>query len=235
MKASVQHAMRLAALGVGFVVLLISMAPAVSEAELINYFGTALPGWSGVTQLAAAGAPDVNVDYAVYPPDAFDATFGGGDPSNGSKYVYAYQLVTEQANLEPITLFTVGLDPGAGAAAIGEIADPQEPGASGATVATSFAFAGAAPNYTSAVWNYNGTSIPASGEGEILIYTSPYTPTWITATIKGTSALPETGMAPSPVPEPGTLLGLAVAGLSFVFARFVRSYHGARNASPQRR
>ncbi len=32
------------------------------------------------------------MDYAVYAQRYFDQSFPGGDPSNGARYVYAYQF-----------------------------------------------------------------------------------------------------------------------------------------------
>ena len=67
-----------------------------------------------------------DVDYAVYAPGKFDLSFGSAaDPSNGSQYVYAYQLFDVGGN-QNVTAFSVGfadsLDSSGGAAGRTQVA-----------------------------------------------------------------------------------------------------------------
>ena len=71
--------------------------------------------WSG-TQAFTAGSGGthlgVTVDYAVYAPGEFQASSTLGypaDPSNGSEFVYAYQLWNNVGGHLGVTTLTVGL------------------------------------------------------------------------------------------------------------------------------
>jgi hypothetical protein len=206
---------RLQVIGMGVALLLTLLMPAVSRAELINYFGNAMPGWSGTLPLSGSSLPTVAVEYAVFAPGSFNVAFGGGDPSGGTQFVYAYQLLNNAASPRAVTKFTVGLDPGAAPSGIMEMNDPNLPAGVGTSVVP--ALAPTMSPYTSAVWTFNTIGIGA--KSEILLFTSPWDPKWLSGTVKGTSAIGESGNVPSPVPEPGTLLGLAIAGVLFILGR----------------
>lgn len=203
-----------------FVLLLVVSVPTVARAELMDHFSQAMSGWASSLALSGGGVPTVSVEYAVFAPGTFNAAFGSGDPSGGLQYVYAYQLLVDATSPVPTSKFTVGLDPGASASGIGELNDS---GATGIGVAASSYNITTGPTDNSAVWNYN-PRIAANGKSKLLLFASPYEPKWLTCTVKG-SAYAETGYyVPSPMPEPGTLLSLIVAGIALIFVRPIRSF-----------
>ena len=93
MNVHFRHARRLPAICGALAILLIVSMPTVSRAELIDYFAAAMPGWSGTLSLSGVGEPTVSVEFAVFAPGDFNTALGSGDPSDGSQYVYAYQLI----------------------------------------------------------------------------------------------------------------------------------------------
>jgi hypothetical protein len=193
---------------------LVLLLPTTSRAELIDYFGTALSGWSGSVHLNDSGRPDVLVDYAVYARADFNAAFGDIASTNHDPYVYTYQL-RNGATSPVIKKFTVGFIPGnvmSSDQIITEISDPELPGG----VATSLtpAFAPSSAPYTSAAWTFNNT-IGAGAKSEILLFTSPVLPLWQPCTVQG-AILGESGNVPSPVPEPVGLITLLIASALFI-------------------
>jgi hypothetical protein len=208
----------------------ILMAPGILIAEFISLATdpNALPNWQGTLNLNGT-SPDgtknihVNIDYAVYTPTTdpvggnFNSTFPGQDPSNGSKYVYAYQLFNIGTTGDAkIMSFTVGLDGDIyeSPANINSFNNPNLP--LGVTP-LNMQLSGSPP--TSAIWNYTMSNIGLGGRSKILMFTSPRGPEWDFSSIIGTSATGATGYLPSPVPEPATLLILGVAGSLFLLLR----------------
>ena len=211
------HPKRSPAMLGGIAVLLILLMPTVSRAELMDYFTSAMPGWSGSTPLAEPLKPDVEIYYAVFTRDAFNLAFGDMDPNNQDSRVYTYQLVNA-AGSPVITKLTVGLDSRASPAGITEIDDP---GGGLGTASLLQAFAPLSPPYGSAVWNYT-PSIAAGGKSKILLFTSSQDPQWLSATVKG-NVQAESGPVPSPIPEPTSLISLIMAVVFFVLLRPIRS------------
>jgi hypothetical protein len=198
-----------------FALLVIVFMPTVSRAELVDHFAQAMSGWASSLALSGGGVPTVSVEFAVFSP----GSFGSGDPSNGLQYVYAYQLISDVTSPVPISKFTVGLDAGASATGIGEVDDS---GVTGSGVAAYSCNITTGPTDNSAVWNYN-PRMSVGAKSKLLLFVSPYEPKWLTCTVKG-SAYAETGYyVPSPVPEPGTLLTLMMAGIGFILVRPIRS------------
>ena len=226
MRTSTRYSKRSQAISFGVAVFALLWAPAITRAELLNYFDSALHGssgamtWPGTTWLHNTGLPNVNVYYAVYERatfnSVFDTTISGSDT-----YVYAYQLDNKNST-KPIAKFTVGLYPGIVVGGIGETADLQ--GADG-TPTTSMLFG---TGNSMAIWNYTGSSyvVPAGGKSEILFFTSPHAPTdGKTCSVTGTMGTSESGpvVSPGSAPEPSTLICLVMAGLCFVLFRPIRS------------
>jgi hypothetical protein len=222
MNAHLRSAGRSLAVATGLVLVLSVLIPAIAQAELVDYFGQAMPAFRGTLPLSGSSLPTVSVEYAVYEPGHFNAAFGGGDPSNGNDYVYAYQLINAPASPKDITKFTVGLDAAASPSGITEMNDPNPP--AGVATSSAPAFAPTTSPYTSAAWTFNTIGIGA--KSDILLFTSRYSPEWLTGTVKGTSAMGETGNVPSPLPEPSTLVGVAIAGLLVVLGRRIRAVAG---------
>jgi len=220
MFVSIWNRSRSRAIALGIVV--VFAAPAISRAELLNHFSAALSNWSGMIELNAVENslyPHADVYYAVYDCTEANSLFGSAFPSTDT-YVYAYQVVNASTSPQAITVFSVGLDPGASASGI-----VQRPDVNGGSGYASNHVIFATGN-TSAVWNYTGThQIPAGGKSEILLFGSPHEPEWITSTVQGTGSNYLTGsvLSPDAAPEPSTLICLAIAGLCFVLFRPVRS------------
>ncbi len=174
----------------------------------------AMTGFNGTVNFDAVQVPftmKAEVDYAVYAPGQFNASFPGGDPSAGARFVYAYRVhntgtSTLSTERNP-GFFSVGFDPGDAAQDIGFLdlnvgSDPNP---------AEFIPVGGGPNYTSATWNFNPV-IPKASYSEVLIFTSKNGPQMDDASVQG--GVSAQRLLPSPVPEPGTALaacGMAVA------------------------
>ncbi len=172
--------------------------------------------WRGTQPFTSFGLLDVNVDYAVYAPGQFQlssALQNPTDPSSGTQYVYAYQLLNDVGGTLPVTAFSVGFT---------DVGD-TDAGTEGANKLVSNVGyispfpAGAVPSNTayngqSAVWNY-ATALTTGTESAVLVYTSPYPPETDFASVQGFASDQE--RLPSPVPEPasGLLLLLFAAAL----------------------
>jgi hypothetical protein len=215
MTACLLYAKRHPKIIAAFVLLVIVFMPTASQAELMDHFGQAISDYKGSLALSGGGVPTLSVEYAVFSP----GNFGSGDPSNGLQYVYAYQLICDATSPVPISKFTVGLDPDVSATGIGELDDS---GVTGIGVAASSYNITTGPTDNSAVWNYS-PRIAAGAKSKLLLFVSPYEPKWLTCTVKG-SAMAETGPVPSPMPEPGTLLILVMAGIGLILVRPIRSF-----------
>ena len=218
---------------VGVALVSLLLTPGILHATFISLASdpNAMPDWQGTLNLNGTGSGGVNIhaniDYAVYAPATepvggnFNSTFPGQDPSNGSQYVYAYQIFNIGTTGDAkIMSFTVGLDGDIyeSPANINNFNNPNLP--VGVNV-YSMQFTGTPP--TSANWNYLISNIGLGGRSKILMFTSPCPPEWDYASIVGTSVTGATGNLPSPTPEPATLLILGAAGsLFFLFRKFPR-------------
>lgn len=151
-----------------------------------------------------------DVDFAVYYPGSFAAAFGeGSDPSVGKEYVYAYQIFNNLAlppGINPptrykVSQFSVGLLITADADNVGFLADAnRDPSTSTFTT-------------TAAKWTYSNPGLAVGAYGDILIFTSPYAPSWgaVGGLVGGMSqslAMPSPGGTrydpPAKAPAPGT-------------------------------
>ena len=221
---------------VGISLVSLLLTPGILHATFISLASdpNAMPDWQGTLNLNGTSSGGVhihaNIDYAVYAPATepvggnFNSTFSGQDPSNGSQYVYAYQIFNIGTTGDAkIMSFTVGLDGdiNESPANIKEFINPNLP--VGVSVNSS-QLTGNPP--TSANWSYSIMStIGLGGRSKILMFTSPCGPEWDYAAIVGTSATGATSNLPSPsdlsypTPEPATLLILGVAGCMFFLFR----------------
>lgn len=92
---------------------------AVVQAGPLPLNPDALAGYKGTTTassgLIAGHTLDVSIDFAVFAPGQFNAYFGAGaDPSNGTQFVYAYEITNTGLNAaiaRNINGYTVGLLP----------------------------------------------------------------------------------------------------------------------------
>ena len=156
-----------------------------------------------------------SLDYAVYAPgSSFNNSFGAGaDPSGGANYVYAYQI-DSTASTDSINLISVGLDGDEMPAYPGfvSISSGVQPNMPGSLNPSQLIGSGTPPIYTSALWRFVQTKIGPGQSSKILIFTSPFGPEMDSVSIQGANQSAWSGYVASPVPEPATLLSLAVFG-----------------------
>jgi hypothetical protein len=158
-----------------------------------------------------------DVEYAVFAP----GDYPGLDPSGGSNYVYAYQILpaldtdgTTILGSTYVSWFSVGLDGDENPSGIGS--DPTQAILGGQPPDTS-AFQGTP--ITTALWEYIPTvlNVHTGAYSEVLLFTSPFVPEWDNASVSGGFGLQDMESLPSPsnIPEPSliVLAGLGVAGL----------------------
>lgn len=180
----------------------------------------AIPGWSGTSTinsgLITGRSLDATIDWAVFAPGQFNAYFGAGaDPSNGTQYVYAYEVTNIGATVgvsQKLNNMTVGLLPGASAANIGYL--PVANGNYGVLPSGS-SFGGTG----SARWNFTSPTIALVGGAnvsQVVLFTSPHGPTKVSASIVG-GGLNATTTTPNyvatPIPEPASIALMTIAGI----------------------
>ncbi len=185
----------------------------------------ALSGWTGTSTIAsgliAGHTLDTKVEYAVFAPGQFNAYFGAGaDPSNGTEFVYAYEVTNTGSTVNVsrnLSGFTVALLPTASASNVGFL--PLANWNYG-LVPNNSSFGGTPPS--SARWNFTSPTLALGGVTQILLYTSPKGPTLASASalgggIQGTTTVPN--FVPTPIPEPSTFALLAIAGITMLAIR----------------
>ena len=195
----------------------------------------AIPGWQGSTPFNATLGGSVlvtNVDYAVYAPGQFGNSVAMGapghtpfDPSGGTDYVYAYEILNTGGNSKVLTL-SVGLDYLNGAVptsatSIGH--DPNTPELGTAPTGTSAAiFNPAVGTKQNGRWSWSSIGgLVAGGHSDILIFSSPFGPQMYQSTVAGIGvSTPNTpgNVLPSPTPEPTTAALAAIGGVCLLAA-----------------
>jgi hypothetical protein len=209
-------------IGLAFAVLLVVLMGPAATAQAgplpldPNGFGAPYQGSMTFQNKGGPTTLTVNVEYSVYAPGQFTKSFGAGsDPSNGAQYVYAYEAfnLNVAPNPRSLAILTVGLLPGAQAQNIEYL--PIIYGNFG-LIPVSSSFGGAPPN--AARWDYTGagTTIPVGQNSQILVFTSPLSPTLVTSSVSG-GGLGASQPLPSPIPEPAgwALLGIGSAMLLY--------------------
>jgi len=184
----------------------------------------AMAGFKGTVDFTSLVPPPMSmraeVDYAVYAPGQFNLTFGAGaDPSNGARYVYAYQVHntgTSTGTLErDPAFFSVGFDLDENPLDIGFL---NIPAGDIAPSASKFIPIGSPP-YASATWDFNPT-IPDGKFSEILLFTSAAPPEFDDASVQGGGLSTQKRLpSPLPVPEPGTALAVVGMGAALLMRR----------------
>ena len=203
-----------------------------------NAFG--MPAYTGSHLLfGASGGFTANVtgDFSVFAPGpAFQNFLNATDPNNldldplnnhldpsgGTRFVYAYQLLNVFATTTPFVNFTVGIDTGDPVLNVGSFASY------GGKNPTSTSLPG-----TSVRWNWagSGNTIGNGSSSSLLFFTSIRAPelddSQGLAGISAKSASQQGGISdtPSPgpvVPEPGTLVLASVGFALLTFSRFAR-------------
>ncbi len=218
--------------GISLVVLLVCSSAAMGSWLPLdgNVLTSGTTTWQGTvpfTYTLGSHNLNVNVDYAVYAPGQFGTSMELGyptDPSDGTEYVYAYQIWNNTGGNQGVSAFTVGFTAAPGnsdPANQGFVLAPSNSGVPPASYDFSYGSSGDAQ---SAVWSYGSATPLAIGKySDILIYTSPYPPEWDQSSVQTASALVAGGFLPSPVPEPATCTLLIVAGIFLAVRRRMRA------------
>ena len=189
---------------------------------------------------------DGSIDFVVYAPGDFNLSFPGQDPSNGTQYVYRFQLNNDAGtNNDYMKKLTLGLVGITGAANCKWIEPDSGPYSGGGVAPANDGLAGT-PNPTSAFWSYSASNpiIPGS-YSKMLIFTSPNGPTFRLATVNSQSTMDHwvdgsgnqynwwEGELPSPVPEPSLLIGLLAAAGCLIVYRTLKSNRRCRAIQPR--
>ncbi|MEX0677064.1 MAG: PEP-CTERM sorting domain-containing protein [Pirellulales bacterium] len=165
-----------------------------------------------------------SVEYAVYAPGDFGTSVALGlpalaDPSGGAEYVYAYEIFNDVGGQLRVAALSIALNPGV----ITNIATnvSHAPGTPEAGLApNAWTFIPIAVDPPSNVkWSYTVSPnlLTVGLHSDILLFTSPFGPTFLNASMTGGSAssAPKAGdpavLLPSPIPEPSTLVLSALA------------------------
>jgi hypothetical protein len=197
------------------VVLLQSVACAELLPPTLSNDSHAMNGWHGFRDLSSVGAA-VRIEYAVYAPGDFVKTFTNWvDPTNGTSYVYAYQMFNQGTSSDNLRKLTVNADVN-----INLVANANEiswPGTSSPRVST-------VQSATSVVWTWD-TANRIYGGGtnsysNVLFFTSRYAPEWAIASIQYTLGRAYSVPGGLPIPEPSSLIGLAGGGGVLVIRRY---------------
>ena len=184
-----------------------------------------MPGWHEEIRLAGPmpgffEVLAIDVEYCVYAPGQFEISFPGLDPTDGTDYIYAYQIYND---LDPhpsagtgedpdyVSRFSVGLD-------TDELADNGSY-LSGTGIAPDDVDV-LTPASTQAGWNFTLGQMAYPSVSAILLFSSPYGPELDRTTVSGWQTA--SGWLPSPVPEPATLTLMAV-GAAWLSQRKRRS------------
>lgn len=172
-----------------------------------------IPAFTGSTPFAS-GTLSGYVDYAVFLPGDYPG-YAGYTPTPG-ELVYAYQITV--TGTAPVSVLTVGIDPGNPVDNIGSFIDGYGTEAPIAALFTNFPIDGAE-------WDFAG--IPQGSASIGLAYSSPNIPMdYVGTTIDhGEFAFVVPLPSPSPVaiPEPSSVVLAALAGIGLVMVRRRRS------------
>jgi len=189
----------------------------------------AISGWQGSASFLGSNGPnilDANVEFAVYAPGSFSTSSALGfpaDPSGGASYVYAYEIFNDLEGNAKVTSLSVHLEPGSFPANITDFPGTPELGLAPAIDQ----FVPAGNPKTSAKWSYVN-NFSTGLHSDILVFTSPFAPHDVLASMIGGSATGASALLPSPVPEPATIVLACSALLMLCSARLIGRARGKR-------
>lgn len=175
---------------------------------------TALPGFHGTVSFND-GVLNVNVDYAVYAPGAY----GPGDPSGGTRFVYAYQGFNVSTT-RPFSNLSVGLQD-ASVAFDGGF-DPGHPLVGG--VIPLFQDSRAGSNFPASsfrsIFQNSGpfTKVNPGQYTQVLLFTSTAPPQFYSSSVIDEGEQVQQTL-PSPIPAPASLVVCVLGGATFLRRR----------------
>ena len=193
-----------------------------------SYFDgvTTWHGSSLFTDTQAGATLKAEVEFSVYAPGKFGTSAALGnpaaaDPSSGTDFVYAYEILNDGTGLNPSTTTVSNLSVGLLAGAIPF--NSTRVGNDATTLEL-----GIAPNLSqfvpsgnpkqAAKWSYTHTTLNINQHSDILFFTSPFGPTTILASMQGgDGATIPSAFLPTPVPEPTSLM-ISIIGMACVLA-----------------
>lgn len=153
----------------------------------------ALPDFRGTALFDASGILLVELDYAVYEPGAYpDDGVNGDDPSDGTAYVYAYQIFNVSAS-RSLTTLGIGLEPCH--AVIEAVMDPLHATTGGLEPDLSVLL------FDSLTLDFLDPQLPAGGHSIVVLMTSPNPPGFFSAAIQD-GGLTDQELVASPQPDP---------------------------------
>lgn len=175
----------------------------------------ALSAWQG-SKVITSSKITATVEYAVYAPGQFSASAAlnnPSDPSLGSDYVYAYEII---AGAQAVKDLTVGITAGGVPAAstnIGNYSFNPEFGLPPTSQGFILQTVPPPTKVSNAKWTNAGPlNLWQNTHSDILYFTSPFAPQLFISSISGGSTAIATNQLPSPIPEPSTAI-LAATGL----------------------
>lgn len=144
----------------------------------------------------------MEMDYAVFAPGAYPASYNGTDPSDGTRYVYAYQVFVDPASDGNLSSLSFKLESGAGVVdddpSIAHIVfqDAVHPVLNGTNLSISALNPFMDPDPKELLINF--PDVPPGDHSVVFIATSVNPPTMIVATATGGPAIQAAQMVPSP-------------------------------------
>jgi hypothetical protein len=177
--------------------------------------GSSYAGWNGSSSFDDGIDLEGYVDWAVYAPGFWPATFTYNIGLDTSQFLYTYQVFSTGS--DPVSINLVPIN-GPGQDAGYFTGSGVSASVDGEIPTSSFV-----DDFLFAAWTFDGLVSPESSKG--LMYTSPNLPEFSSALIQdgGGSAVAEDVPAPGPfgIPEPGTMT-LAACGLAGFAAMLLR-------------
>ena len=192
----------------------------------------AMPDWQGSVNFSGSNPPlfnetlEVTVDYAVYAPSSFASSAAlnfPADPSGGTNFIYAYQLIHSTAGSANVANLSVGFSPGAIPNSSTWIGSDPAGLASPVSPLFESLIDGGSGYKQNALWVFF-PNLGGNNYSEILYFASEFAPGWINASMQGSSSTIATANLPSPMhaPEPGACTLAAMGALCLLAVRYFR-------------